>query len=180
MAKTGRANGAARDVPSGIEILVAKAAADRRFRRLLLRRRSLAANALDLDLSPAEAAMLKAVPTRQLEAMIDGAAYALSRETSKKRKGKLKSAAVFLLAAAGAGSLKFGCQQPQPPATRPWVVSRPPPSMPMMIVGIMLSPPDWGHQPAAQQVPDPGLKGTQMPLKSLDARPEPFGGDGDR
>ena len=111
MAKASRTNGAAREVPSGIEILVAKAAADPRFRRLLLKRRSLAASALELDLTPAEAAILKSVPARQLEAMIDAVADRMSHEARKKGRKKLKTAAGILLAAVGAGALKLDCQQ---------------------------------------------------------------------
>jgi hypothetical protein len=57
-------------VPRGIEVLVKKAAVDPEFHRLLLDRRSKAADAIGLVLQSAEAAMLDVVPRAQLEAII--------------------------------------------------------------------------------------------------------------
>jgi hypothetical protein len=59
----GRSTGA---VPRGIEVLVKKAAVDLEFRELLLEQRGGAAAAIGLELDPAEAAMLSAIPREQL------------------------------------------------------------------------------------------------------------------
>ena len=56
--------------PRGIEILVKKAAVDPEFRATLHERRAQAARQIDLDLTPAEEAMLDTVPAAQLEAII--------------------------------------------------------------------------------------------------------------
>ena len=57
--------------PRGIELLVKKAAVDPEFRTVLHRRRAEAArDIIDLDLTPAEAAMLNTVPADQLETII--------------------------------------------------------------------------------------------------------------
>ncbi len=69
----GRPPGSGKDVgqiPRGIEVLVKKASVDPAFRRLLLEKRSQAAAEIGLKLSPAEVAMLEAIPAAQLEAVI--------------------------------------------------------------------------------------------------------------
>ncbi len=48
-----------------------KASVDPEFRKVLLEKRSDAATLIDLELSPAEASMLEAVPREQLERIID-------------------------------------------------------------------------------------------------------------
>src|SRR5512140_2695520 len=58
------------DIPRGIEVLVKKASVDPRFRAVLLRRRSAAADEIGLMLEPSEATMLDIVPQAQLEAII--------------------------------------------------------------------------------------------------------------
>ncbi len=58
-------------IPQGIEVLVKKASVDSQFRTLLLEKRAGAAALIDLELSPAEAAMIEAVPRDQLERIID-------------------------------------------------------------------------------------------------------------
>ncbi|MCP4231927.1 MAG: hypothetical protein GY771_17500, partial [bacterium] len=57
--------------PRGIEILVKKASVDGAFRRHLLTERSGAAERIGLELDPAEAAMLDAIPEAQLVATIE-------------------------------------------------------------------------------------------------------------
>ena len=57
-------------IPRGIEVLVKKASVDPAFRTLLLERRAGAAREIALELDPAEAAMLNAIPAAQLEAII--------------------------------------------------------------------------------------------------------------
>lgn len=60
----------ARQIPQGLEVLVAKASVDPEFRAVLLKRGDEAATWIGLPLEPAEAAMLAAVPREQLEAII--------------------------------------------------------------------------------------------------------------
>jgi hypothetical protein len=59
------------NIPRGVEVLVKKAAVDAAFRAELLEKRSKAAEIIGLALTPAEAAMLDAVPRAQLEAIIE-------------------------------------------------------------------------------------------------------------
>ena len=64
-------NGPAPQAPVGIQVLVAKAAVDGRFRQLLLADRAEAARSIGLELTPSEAGILNAIPREQLEVMID-------------------------------------------------------------------------------------------------------------
>ncbi|UCH79041.1 MAG: carboxypeptidase regulatory-like domain-containing protein [Candidatus Coatesbacteria bacterium] len=59
-----------REIPRGVEVLVKKAAVDPSFKKLLLQRRAESAQAIALTLSPAEEAMLAAVPEAQLRAIV--------------------------------------------------------------------------------------------------------------
>jgi hypothetical protein len=59
------------EVPRGVEVLVKKAAVDPDFRSTLLDGRAEAADAIGLELDAAEKLMLQAVPSEQLEAIID-------------------------------------------------------------------------------------------------------------
>ncbi len=59
-------------IPRGIEVLVKKAAVDPDFRERLIEERVAAAADIDLQLEPAEAAMLNSIPRNQLERTIDG------------------------------------------------------------------------------------------------------------
>ncbi len=58
-------------VPRGIEVLVKKAVVDLEFRERLLEQRGKAAAAIGLELDPAEAAMLSAIPREQLSQIVD-------------------------------------------------------------------------------------------------------------
>jgi hypothetical protein len=58
------------DVPRGVEVLIKKAAVDPAFKKMLLEKRARAAEAISLTLSPAEEAMLEAVPEAQLRAIV--------------------------------------------------------------------------------------------------------------
>jgi hypothetical protein len=58
------------DIPRGVEVLVKKAAVDPAFKKMLLEKRAGAADDIALKLSPAEEAMLAAVPEAQLHAII--------------------------------------------------------------------------------------------------------------
>ena len=57
-------------IPRGVEILITKAAVDPEFKALLLARRAAAAQAIDLALTPAEAAVVDSIPEAQLDASI--------------------------------------------------------------------------------------------------------------
>ncbi len=57
-------------VPRGLEVLLKKAAVDPEFRTLLFEQRTGAAAAIELQLEPAEEAMLKAIPQEQLQIII--------------------------------------------------------------------------------------------------------------
>ena len=58
------------NVPRGIEILVKKASVDPAFKQRLITDRTEAANDIELELNPAEAMMLQAIPAAQLETII--------------------------------------------------------------------------------------------------------------
>ncbi|UCH79042.1 MAG: carboxypeptidase regulatory-like domain-containing protein [Candidatus Coatesbacteria bacterium] len=85
-----------RDIPRGIEVLVKKAAVDPSFKKLLLQRRAEAAEAIALTLSPAEEAMLAAVPEAQLRAIV-----ASTKVSPSLRPAFLGYAAAAMLAALG-------------------------------------------------------------------------------
>ncbi len=57
--------------PLGIEVLLKKASVDREFRKALLKKRSVAASEIGLNLSPSEAATLDNVPQSHIEKIID-------------------------------------------------------------------------------------------------------------
>jgi len=86
-------------IPRGIEVLVKKASVDPEFRTLLLKQRAKAAEEIQLELSPAEALMLAAVPEAQLKTII--AQTSIAREH---RRAFLGKAAVAMLAALAASS----------------------------------------------------------------------------
>lgn len=83
-----------RPIPQGIEVLVLKAAVDPDFKQILLQRRTAAAEAIGLELTAGEAAMLAAVPTTQLEAVIARASV-----PQEHRRAFLGQAAAAMLAA---------------------------------------------------------------------------------
>jgi acyl carrier protein len=89
-------------IPQGIEVLVKKAAVDPAFKAELLHHRAAAAKQIGLELNAAEMAMLGAVPTAQLEAIIAGTTVPLEH-----RRAFLGQAAAAMLAALGiVGSAK--------------------------------------------------------------------------
>jgi len=106
-------------IPRGIEVLVKKASVDPAFRALLLERRAGAAREIALELDPAEAAMLNAIPAAQLEAII-----ARTTVDPMSRAAFLGKAAALMLAALGAGAGCDGCvpitgiAPDHPPATK--------------------------------------------------------------
>lgn len=58
-------------IPRGIEVLLKKASVDAEFRKLLLEQRAEAAGKINLELTPAEVAMLSHIPQKQLKAIIE-------------------------------------------------------------------------------------------------------------
>ncbi len=105
------------DIPRGIEVLVKKAAVDREFRELLVEARARAAGEIGLELSPAEAAMLDAIPASQLEAII-----ARTKVDRKARRAFLGKAAAVMIAALGVGTsscIRRGATKGIRPSGRP-------------------------------------------------------------
>jgi hypothetical protein len=90
------------DVPRGVEVLLKKAAVDPQFKKLLLEKRAEAAEVIALKLEPAEAAMLNAVPVKQLDAIV-----ANTKVNPSLRPTFLGYAAGVMLAALGTATL--GC-----------------------------------------------------------------------
>lgn len=91
-------------IPRGIEVLVKKASIDPEFKDLLIRERGQAAAVIKLELTPAETAILAAIPAAQLEKIIISAKVA-----PLQKKAFLSKAAALMLAALGA-SLLPGCK----------------------------------------------------------------------
>jgi hypothetical protein len=94
-------------IPRGIEVLVKKASVDPEFRALLFERRAEAAADIGLKLDAAEVMMLRAVPDKQLDAII--------KQTSvpkQHRRAFLGTAATTMLAALGV--ITAGCEMESP------------------------------------------------------------------
>ncbi len=89
----------ANSISRGIEVLVKKAAVDPAFKKMLLEKRAEAAETIVLKLEPAEAAMLRAVPAKQLEATV-----ANTKVNPSLRPAFLGYAAAVMLAALGTGA----------------------------------------------------------------------------
>ncbi|MEE9458010.1 MAG: carboxypeptidase-like regulatory domain-containing protein [bacterium] len=89
----------ANSISRGIEVLVKKAAVDPAFKKMLLEKRAEAAEAIALELEPAEAAMLNAVPVKQLAAIV-----ANTKVNPGLRPAFLGYAAAAMLAALGTGA----------------------------------------------------------------------------
>jgi len=176
-------------IPRGIEVLVKKAAVDPAFRTLLLERRARSADAIALTLTPAEAAMLAAVPAEQLDAIIDAAVVPESS-----RRAFMGAAAAAMLAALGV--TQTGCPivtgsrpcdrsttrpatqpaQTQPAATPP-ANARPP----VVITGIVPNEP--ATQPAQAPIDNerppvvvlgimPTTRPSTQPIRSAGVRPD--------
>jgi hypothetical protein len=102
------------DVPRGIEVLVKKAAVDADFKALLLSGRAGAAGEIGLELAPAEAAMLGAIPAAQLEAIIQS-----TKVDEKVRPAFLGRVAAVMIAALGVGVAGCGAYSPPTDGIRP-------------------------------------------------------------
>ena len=85
-------------VPRGIEVLVKKAAVDPEFRELLFEQRGGAAAAIELELDPAENAMLSAIPREQLTQIVSR-----TKVPMEQRRVFLGRIAATMLAVLGSG-----------------------------------------------------------------------------
>jgi hypothetical protein len=94
-------------IPRGIEVLVKKAAVDPEFRELLFEQRGAAAAAIELELDPAENAILSAIPQEQLAQIIGQTTVPLEQ-----RRVFLGKIAVAMLAVLGGGLA--GCESITP------------------------------------------------------------------
>jgi hypothetical protein len=97
----GRPPGSGRNnvpVPRGIEVLVKKASVDAGFRELFLKQRGKAAATIQLELDPAENAMLSAIPQEQLAQIVDQTTVPMEL-----RSAFLGRVALVMLAALGVG-----------------------------------------------------------------------------
>ncbi len=86
-------------IPSGIERLLRQAANNEAFRQELVRRRSAAATEAGIELSPSEAAILTAIPGKQLLGMVDS----VSPQPAPRRAFLQQSAATAAVLLGGSG-----------------------------------------------------------------------------
>jgi hypothetical protein len=124
-------------VPRGIEVLVKKAAVDPEFRELLFEQRGAAAVAIELELDPAENAMLSAIPREQLAQIV--AQTTVPVEQRRVFLGRLAVAMLAVLGAGlagckpeGVGVTSLGAQPDRPPATDGIRPDRPTNALPPM------------------------------------------------
>ena len=104
-----------RQISQRIEVLLKKASVDPLFRTAFLERRGEVAQAIGLSLEPTEAAMLRAVPREQLEAII-----ARTSVPEEHRRAFLGQAAAAMLTALGIVAGRPGtAAEPEPGSTVP-------------------------------------------------------------
>jgi hypothetical protein len=103
---SGRSNGT---VPRGIEVLVKKASVDAEFREVLFEQRGRAASAIALELDPAEASMLEAIPREQLAQIVEQTVVPLEQ-----RRVFLGRVAAAMLAALGVAVVGCSKETEQP------------------------------------------------------------------
>jgi hypothetical protein len=145
-------------IPRGIEVLVKKAAVDPRFRALLLEKRADAARQISLELTPAETAMLAAIPRKQLDAII-----ANTKVKPKSRRIFLGKAASVMLAALGVNV--SGCKKESPDrGVRP---------DPPIGKGIQPDRPEPTDSPQDANSPIRGIRPDQRRNVTLGIRPDP-------
>lgn len=99
-------------VPTGIQRLLRLASIDEKFRRQLMARRAAVAEAADVTLTPSEAAVLAAIPARQIEQM----AAQMPPPAPPRREFLRQTAAtaVVLLGGAALGEALTGCKKKTP------------------------------------------------------------------
>jgi len=166
----GRPPGSGRNtgtIPRGIEVLVKKAAVDPDFRELLFERRGGAAAAIELELDPAEDAMLNAIPREQLAQIVSQTTVPV-----KQRRAFLGRLAVAMLAVLGVGVAGCGLEhttsagiQPARPGTdgiRPDRPTNAPPAQPLVPVSAGVRPDlPATNSPSTNEPPPPPTRGIQ-------------------
>ena len=100
-------------VPRGIEVLLKKASVDPEFCQILVAQRDGAAAAIDLQLDPAERAMLKAIPAEQLQQIVSRTSVPVEQ-----RRVFLGRVAAAMVATISAGLAGCGGQM-EPAGIRP-------------------------------------------------------------
>ncbi len=150
---SGRGNVA---VPRGIEVLVKKAAVDPEFRELLFEQRGAAAAAIELELDPAENAMLSAIPQEQLAQIVVQTTVPIEQ-----RRVFLGRLAVAMLAVLGGGLA--GCESITPHTISAGIQPLPPRPQPDMSVPPMGIRPDLppANSPATNNPAPPPTRGDQ-------------------
>jgi hypothetical protein len=108
-------------IPRGIEVLVKKAAVDPEFREVLLAKRGAAAEDIQLNLDPTEAAMLDAIPREQLAQIIDQTMVPM--EQRRVFLGRFAAGMLAVLGASMAGcepaAVSLGARPDQPATNLP-------------------------------------------------------------
>ena len=156
----GRPPGSGRNnvpVPRGIEVLVKKASVDAEFRELLLKQRGKAAAAIQLDLDPAEDAMISAIPQEQLARTVDQTTVPM--ELKSAFQGRV---ALVMLAALGASLT--ACGPAQPPGAQPNPSNAIPPQAQPANPSSYTSPP----MTVAGAVPLPDKTNTNVPPPNVE------------
>jgi len=157
----GRPPGSGRNnvpVPRGIEVLVKKASVDAEFRELLLKQRGKAAATIQLDLDPAEDAMLSAIPHEQLAQTVDQTTVPM--ELKSAFQGQV---ALVMLAALGASLT--ACSPAQPLGAQPNQSNAIPPQAQPANPSSYTGPPMAvaGALPLTTNVPPPNVENTNPP-----------------
>jgi len=164
-------------IPRGVEVLVKKASVDPEFRQVLLSQRARAAERIGLVLTPAEAAMLAAVPAGQLEAIIDQ-----THVPDETRRTFLGTAAAAMLAALGisvsgcvvvTGSRPNDKPTTQPtsaPAGQPSTQPATQPGPPTPSAGVRAQPPDNERPPVVILGVRVETRPTTLPMRSAGVR----------
>ncbi len=115
---SGRSEGT---IPTGIEVMLKKAAVDAEFRERLFAERGSAAAAIELELDPTERAMLEAIPRAQLESIV--AQTVVPLEQRRVFLGRLAAPMLAVLGAAMTGCqpkpTTLGIRPAAPPTNQP-------------------------------------------------------------
>lgn len=93
-------------IPRGMEVLIKKASVDAEFKGQLLEERADCARRISLELKPVESAILDAIPSEQLDAII-----ASTKVNPKQRPAFLGYAAAAMLAALGLTTATFAMEE---------------------------------------------------------------------
>ena len=163
----GRPPGSGRNtgtIPRGIEVLIKKAAVDPEFRELLFEQRGAAATAIELELDPAENAMLSAIPREQLAQIVSQTTVPLEQRRVFLGRLAVAMLAVLSVGIAGCGSKSetggtFGTQPDRPPKgyvrpDQPTRASQPVPPLEPKPPGAQTSVPAT-NAPSTNQPPPP-------------------------